>query len=282
MSDRGKVLASTACAVIATCGITLAIARKTARGRMFAIKDDDSVSTKIQNEDVSDDARARPIALVLTSHPDDESYFFAPTIQFLRRSGRSVHLVCLSDGAAGGDGEERKRELLKAKEALEIEALCVVETEDLRDGMDRDWPRETVMAVLDAYEEGAPGEIESVVTFDGRGVSGHINHVATHEGAKMWIERKKDALAANGGDGSVPRVLVLETTNIARKYSGALDAATSYLTTLVDSRRAFIPCLSLAESFRAVRAHKSQFVWYRKLFFAFSRYTYLNTLRRID
>ena len=160
--------------------------------------------------------------------------------------------------------------------------MCVVETDDLRDGMDREWPAKTVMAVLDAYTEGAPATFDYVVTFDAGGVSGHANHVGTHRGARQWIEERKNSVVKACDAGKCPQVWVLETTNIARKFSGAVDWFASYVECLMDSRRVFVPSPSPLEVLRAVRLHKSQFVWYRKLFVAFSRYTYMNTLRRID
>lgn len=235
-----------------------------------------STRTTTSKEDSSTERRA---ALVLTAHPDDESYFFAPTVQALKRSGAEVHLVCLSDGAAGGDGETRKAELLKVKELFGLEGLCIVDTDDLRDGMETQWPAKTVMAVLDAYTEGAPVKFDYVVTFDGRGVSGHVNHIATYEGTRQWIEEKKNG---PGASSDLPQVWALESTNLVRKLSGALDFAMSYLETLTSSRRVFVPSPSLRQVIAAVRLHKSQFVWYRKLFLAFSRYTFMNTLRRID
>ena len=139
-----------------------------------------------------------------------------------------------------------------------------------------------VMAVLDAYTEGAPATFDYVVTFDAGGVSGHANHVGTHRGARQWIEERKNSVVKASDAGKCPQVWVLETTNIARKFSGAVDWFASYVECSMDSRRVFVPSPSPLEVLRAVRLHKSQFVWYRKLFVAFSRYTYMNTLRRID
>ncbi len=236
-----------------------------------------STSSSVKTED-----GGRRAALVLIAHPDDESYFFAPTVQALKRANVETHLVCLSDGGEGGDGETRKKELLRVKEFFGLEGMCVVETDDLRDGMDREWPAKTVMAVLDAYTEGAPATFDYVVTFDAGGVSGHANHVGTHRGARQWIEERKNSVVKASDAGKCPQVWVLETTNIARKFSGAVDWFASYVECSMDSRRVFVPSPSPLEVLRAVRLHKSQFVWYRKLFVAFSRYTYMNTLRRID
>ena len=63
-----------------------------------------SSSSSVKTED-----GGRRAALVLIAHPDDESYFFAPTVQALKRANVETHLVCLSDGGEGGDGETRKK-----------------------------------------------------------------------------------------------------------------------------------------------------------------------------
>ena len=41
-------------------------------------------------------------------------------------------------------------------------------------------------------------------------------------------------------------------------------------------------CLAPGVNHAAMSAHASQFVWYRRLFVLFSRYSYFNTLQRID
>lgn len=106
------------------------------------------------------------------------------------------------------------------------------------------------------------------------------------------------------------KVWALETTNIVRKYIGALDILLSLLVWLwhrvcgpllrqergatVDGGSRSRGSSSSSSGFRlylndspgltyrAMLAHASQFVWYRRLFILFSRYTYVNTLREID
>ena len=55
--------------------------------------------------------RAWKSVLLVTSHPDDESMFFGPTIQAAKRMGAQVHILCLSAGNADGLGEVRAKEL---------------------------------------------------------------------------------------------------------------------------------------------------------------------------
>jgi len=72
------------------------------------------------------------------------------------------------------------------------------------------------------------------------------------------------------------RAFVLETTNIVRKYAGVLDVPLSSL-----SRVAFFAFEPL-RVYRAMQAHASQLVWFRKLFIVFSRYTCVNTFQALS
>lgn len=122
--------------------------------------------------------------------------------------------------------------------------------------------------------------IVQVVTFDAGGVSGHPNHAALPHALADLV-----AAPAAGGAGIRQRVWLLETTSLLRKYLGLLDLPLSFLLLLATAARAgcskprrlalnFRPWMA----YRAMLAHASQFVWYRRLFILFSRYTYVNTL----
>ena len=87
-----------------------------------------------------------------------------------------------------------------------------------------------------------------------------------------------ETLGAQNTAGARPRVraFALVTTGILRKYLGLLDAPLSVL-----SERCYAS-IDPALNYRAMQAHFSQFVWYRRLFVLFSRYTFLNTLVEMD
>jgi N-acetylglucosaminylphosphatidylinositol deacetylase len=70
-------------------------------------------------------------------------------------------------------------------------------------------------------------------------------------------------------------VYTLDTTNILRKYSSLVDLPMSCLSRIMYFT--FKPQIV----HRAMQAHASQMVWFRQLFIAFSRYTYINTLTEI-
>jgi hypothetical protein len=125
----------------------------------------------------------------------------------------------------------------------------------------------------------APSNPIQIVTFDAGGVSGHPNHGALAQ-AIAHIPSPK-----GGRNPKAVKVWCLETTSFVRKYLGVLDAPLSFL---LARRQSLSPgdetetwvALNLRPwvAYSAMLAHASQFVWYRRLFILFSRYTYVNTL----
>ena len=54
------------------------------------------------------------VYLIVTAHPDDESMFMLPTITNLVKAGKTVNILCLSNGNADGLGKQREKEMEKA------------------------------------------------------------------------------------------------------------------------------------------------------------------------
>ena len=79
--------------------------------------------------------------LLVISHPDDESMFFGPTIQALRRAGARTHILCLSNGDADGLGAVREKELEIARKFLGVDSSEVVNDSKLKDGFKEAWRR---------------------------------------------------------------------------------------------------------------------------------------------
>ena len=76
------------------------------------------------------------------------------------------------------------------------------------------------------------------------------------------------------GNNNENNLYVLESTHLCRKYTGVLDV----LTSLVQDGSQCFCSLTPWINYAAMQAHFSQFVWYRRLFVLFSRYTYVNNL----
>ncbi|ONM12072.1 N-acetylglucosaminylphosphatidylinositol de-N-acetylase family protein [Zea mays] len=212
------------------------------------------------------DRRTRNVMLVV-AHPDDESMFFAPTILFLKSKGHNIHILCMSRGNADGLGDTRKEELYHACETLKIphEQVEVLDHPKLQDGFHEKWDHELVSELV--MEHVQLWVIDMIVTFDSYGVSGHPNHRDVHYG--IW-------------QGNV-EAWELASLNILRKYSGPVDIWLSSLISVSRSKQSIYTLVnsSPSRSYEAMAAHRSQWVWFRRVFVMLSSYTYINMLQKI-
>ncbi|KNA24845.1 hypothetical protein SOVF_011980 isoform A [Spinacia oleracea] len=213
--------------------------------------------------------------LLVIAHPDDESMFFTPTINYLTSRGHNVHILCLSTGNADGLGNIRKDELYKACAMLKVplKQVVILDHPELQDGFGKVWNL-TVIAKIVKDSIRSRG-INTIITFDRYGVSGHCNHRDVYFGIrKLLIDSPQNSIEA----------WELDSTSILRKYIGPVDIWLSiFMAWCHSSGKSF--CLineHPIKSFQAMAQHTSQWVWFRKLFVCFSSYTYVNTLRRIE
>lgn len=206
--------------------------------------------------------------LLVTAHPDDEAMFFAPTILGLARLRHQLFLLCFSAGNYYNQGEIRKKELLQSCDVLGIPLsnVMIIENRDFPDDPDVRWDPERAADVLLRHVE-ANG-IKLVVTFDEGGVSGHSNHVALNA-----------AVRTLHAEGKLPKgcsVLTLQSVNLLRKYFCLLDLPCSLLLAR-DTLFVLTQC-EAAQAQRAMSCHRSQLLWFRRLYMLFSRYMRINSL----
>lgn len=207
-------------------------------------------------------------ALFVTAHPDDEAMFFAPAILTLARAGR-LWLLCGSTGNYYNQGVTRKNELLQSCEVLGIPPsnVTVIDHRALPDDPSVEWETHLLSTLILKHVE--TNQINLVVTFDARGVSGHANHRSLYTTVRyLHLEEK------------LPKgcqVLTLETVGLFRKYLSILDAPISHYW-----RQDLLIVLTTEEAELAKRAmwcHRSQLLWFRHLYIFFSRYMVINSLR---
>lgn len=107
------------------------------------------------------------------------------------------------------------------------------------------------------------------MTFDEQGVSGHPNHIATFRGVRAYQRQS----------GAVP-ALALASTPLWRKYIGLLDSAVTLAGRRGDASALVIasPPAAVMTGQRAMKAHASQLVWFRRLYIIFSRFMAINEL----
>jgi N-acetylglucosaminylphosphatidylinositol deacetylase len=122
------------------------------------------------------------------------------------------------------------------------------------------------MPMIDKYVKS--WKIDSIVTFDKGGVSGHPNHISTHHAADKYV-----------GVGQSSTARDLQLWNLVSyptlaKYTAFLLHQWNLMTCSADAFVVANPRAGQVWSLMA--AHHSQFVWFRKLSVAFSSYTYFN------
>uniref|UniRef100_UPI00398F23FF N-acetylglucosaminyl-phosphatidylinositol de-N-acetylase n=1 Tax=Pristiophorus japonicus TaxID=55135 RepID=UPI00398F23FF len=211
-------------------------------------------------------------ALLVTAHPDDESMFFAPALLRLTARGLAVHLLCLSTGNFYNQGEVRKKELLQSCSVLGIPSsrISILEHRHLPDHPGVHWDPELIATLILRHLQ--IHHISLVLTFDEGGVSGHANHIAVYYAVrKLYSERK----LPNGC-----QALVLQSTNILRKYISILDLPISWLRPhhvmyILNSRE-------YHQAREAMYCHRSQVLWFRHLYLYLSRYMFINTFHLIS
>ena len=207
--------------------------------------------------------------LFVTAHPDDECMFFAPTILSTIKEGHNIYLVCLSKGDYYNKGDVRKKELIASCSKLGVmpNHVTIVDDERFKDGPENVWDIDGLVDRIVSVIKRV--NADSVVTFDCSGVSGHANHTAISKAVEK-IHKSKQLQNVS--------VFMLHGSNIVRKYMSFLDIPFSsifHLTTFVS-----LPS-EIVKSWRAMSAHQSQMVWFRKLYIVFSRYMYVNTLTEL-
>eukprot|EP00877_Chromochloris_zofingiensis_P002693 jgi/Chrzof1/12424/Cz06g34060.t1 len=203
--------------------------------------------------------------LLVIAHPDDECMFFSPSINGVTCP---VFVLCLSKGNAHGLGQVREKELQRACAIFQIPAgqITIVDDPQLQDGMTTQWPKCVIAHHVQAML--LKHQCNTILTFDDYGVSGHANHQAVHHGVRHLLQANATALNCTAWQ------LVSEL--LLRKYTSLLDIALSYL--LRQQHQIVLVNKNVSRGVRAMQAHQSQWVWFRKLFVAFSSYTYVNTL----
>lgn len=125
----------------------------------------------------------RATVLVVTAHPDDESYATAGTLYEINRSGGTVHLICATRGERGTSHLRRRtsarqltairsRELQRACRILKIRSVRLL---DLPDGRVAAHRAELFPVLLRIARIRKPN---IVLGFGPDGISGHRDHIA--------------------------------------------------------------------------------------------------------
>ncbi|HSW48243.1 MAG TPA: PIG-L deacetylase family protein [Candidatus Saccharimonadales bacterium] len=115
------------------------------------------------------------------AHPDDEAFFTGGTIATLAKD-HDVYTICITNGDAGENSSDKDGDLAEIRKAEVLEAgkiLGVKETVFLgyKDGaLSNNLYHEIATKIEEIVDKLRP---EILLTFEPRGISGHIDHIVT-------------------------------------------------------------------------------------------------------
>lgn len=220
-------------------------------------------------------------SLLVIAHPDDETMFFGPTIMNIINVNKSLDILCLSNGDGENfEGNKRFDELSRVVKAFGPNVrFNVIKDKQLKDSMTIQWNTNTIISYIKAELSSHKDEpINTLITFDSYGVSGHSNHRSIHKAIEILTDK-------NHFKDNQINLLVLYSHSIWRKYTSFLDSIPTYLMNKKYYSSEDKQTFTLALNFfkysnlkETLEIHKSQMVWFRKLYMIFSRYMFLNDL----
>lgn len=88
----------------------------------------------------------------------------------------------LEKGNAEKLGKIREKELYSVGKYLQFRKVDIVHNENLKDGMNEKWDLNLLANIIIDYIK--VYKIDTVITFDEHGVSGHINHICVRKSIK--------------------------------------------------------------------------------------------------
>ncbi|KAK6192837.1 hypothetical protein SNE40_004238 [Patella caerulea] len=211
--------------------------------------------------------------LLIIAHPDDECMFFGPSVLNLLEENK-ISILCMTSGNFYDIGKVRKTELLASASVLGISTddVVIIDKKEFPDNPSIQWDNDLVCKeILDACTKIVP---DIIITFDDYGVSGHQNHISLFHAIRTIVKNRvwKNKLP------TIPVVYSLDSISLWRKYISILDL----LVTLLIHRKLYISSLKQALlTQKAMFAHRSQLMWFRRLYIIFSRYMFINTFTQI-
>ncbi|KAI0262546.1 LmbE-like protein [Gloeopeniophorella convolvens] len=243
------------------------------------------------------DLSSPPRILLVTAHPDDETFFFGPTLTSLlpdsvdgassksvSDSSSQVYSLCLSVGNADGLGLVRRRELDDSLDILGVakNKRQVLDQPEFPDSMTTIWDADIIATTVGKHV--VDKNISIILTFDSYGITGHPNHYSLYHGVSRLLATEP----------SVTRhplvAYALTSKPVFVKFTGVINPLLIKLSAVLPTTlQSIVPggtsrdrpvfVAGVKEYVRAVEAtmqHRSQRIWFRWLYLAFSQYMWMN------
>ena len=231
--------------------------------------------------------------LVVVAHPDDECLFFSPTILGLISRGKQAHLLVFSTGNSESLGPIREKELNQSCQQLQIDlsrCLCLNLT-GLQDNPHQWWPKENISSIVHQYVH--KNQIDLLITFDRRGISGHVNHKSLAIGIEYYLQNIHSEKLLTYQLSTVS--FLFEFSSLFNIFPMMIEFFPRLLRSLFSTLLPFLLSSPNAEQvlfvssplgywkgLKAFHSHRSQMLWYRHLYTTFSRHMFINHLRQVS
>lgn len=203
--------------------------------------------------------------LFLTAHPDDETMFFAPTIINLKAKNKNIHILCLSNGNHEGLGKERTEEMVNCVKAFDINSDNL-RISDFEDGPGNNW--NLIEVAKDITKSIKEWNIDTIITFDQDGVSGHTNHKSCFHSLRHFLISNEDLKL---------QAYSLKSINSIVQYTGPYKVNDNKK----EENKIIFRSTKFRKTWKVMAQHKSQFTWYRKTSIILSQYTFVNELIKL-
>ena len=200
----------------------------------------------------------RSPVLLLFAHADDDAMFFTPTIEYLRKNFIEYHMHLFSSNAA------RRYEFTQAAKYYKCENITISEEGKFIDGMKENWD---IMSLAEEVKQIVfDNSIQTIITFDKDGVSGHLNHCRIHDALNLIHNMCPHV-----------QILTLKSQNKVRKYLHFIDCL-YYLFEKDDENTVTTVVDTASHALTAMNCYPSQLTWYRYTYLFFSTYCKINRL----
>ncbi|CAF0819260.1 unnamed protein product [Rotaria sordida] len=234
--------------------------------------------------------------LLVVAHPDDECLFFSPTLHVLQKQYHvNLSLLVFSRGNHIGLGHIRAMELYDSCKALNIskERCISLDLPNIQDNPNVWWSEKQLIPMINEYIN--KWSIDILVSFDNKGISGHINHRAVAFAVRTLIKTNNNTI--------IKMSYELKSVSILRKYSSLFDFYLIFISFIPRFLRSLLSyvipfnlisspdlsCILLINtpndymiSRNAFASHKSQYNWDRYIYLIASRYMFVNELIYIN
>ncbi|XP_057317122.1 N-acetylglucosaminyl-phosphatidylinositol de-N-acetylase-like [Hydractinia symbiolongicarpus] len=215
--------------------------------------------------------------LFVTAHPDDEVVFFGPTINSLRRivGAENIFLLAMTNGNYEGKGRTREKEIVEGFKVLGLNSGHIhfyKHEAPLVDHPDIHLPFKELAVGIEEHVKKL--NINTIITFDDMGVSGHLNHGDIYR-----------AISRHWPSNEAPDALILKSVNYFRKHFSIFDLPISFfLDALFNGDLVFISGhKDVEKTKKSLYVHKSQYTTFHNVLHHFSdRFLFINSLRKYE